>query len=88
MQVKHIPTKELLFVLTDANARTGKRMEGCDDGRVLGAYGRDDLNNNGKRLLSLASDNKLTLTNTFFSERKGGISTRSTVSTAVMTENG
>ena len=35
--VKQIPTKELLFVLIDANARTGKRMEGCDDGRVLGA---------------------------------------------------
>ena len=49
-------------------------MEGCDDGRVLGAYGRDELNNNGKRLLSLASDNKLALTNTFFSARKGGTS--------------
>ena len=43
------------------------------DGRVLGACGRDELNNN-KRLLSLASDNKLALTNTFFSTRKGGIS--------------
>ena len=49
-------------------------MEGCDDGRVLGAYGRDELNNNGKRLLPLASDNKLTLTNTFFSARRGGLS--------------
>ena len=39
--VKQIPTQELLFVLIDANARTGKRMTGCDDGRVLGAYGRD-----------------------------------------------
>ena len=74
MGVEHIPTKELLFVLIDANARTGKRMEGCDDGRALGAYGRDELTNNGKRLLSLASDNKLALTNTFFSARKGGIS--------------
>ena len=46
--VKQIPTKELLLVLIDANARTGKRIEGCDDGRVLGAYGRDELNNNGK----------------------------------------
>ena len=60
--VKQIPTQELLFVLIDANARTGKRTEGCDDGRVLGAYGLDDLNNNGKRLLSLALDNKLALT--------------------------
>ena len=71
--VKQIPTKELLFVLIDANARTGKRIEGCDDGRVLGAYGRDELNNNGQRLLSLASDNKLALTNTFFRARKSGL---------------
>ena len=49
-------------------------MEGCDDGRVLGAYGRDELNNNGKRLLSLTSDNKLALTNTCFNARKGGLS--------------
>ena len=49
-------------------------MEGCDDGRVLGAYGRDELNNNGKRLPSLASDKTLALTNTFFSARKGGLS--------------
>ena len=49
-------------------------MEGCDDGWVLGVYGRDELNDNGKRLLSLASDNKLALTYTFFSARKGGLS--------------
>ena len=71
---EHIPTKECLFVLVDANARTGKRMSGCGDGRVLGAYGRDELNNNGKRLLTFAKDNKLALTNTVFSTRKGGIS--------------
>ena len=44
-------------------------MEVCDDSGMLGAYKRDELNNNGKRLLSLASDNKLALTNTFFSAR-------------------
>ena len=46
--VEQITTKECLFVLVDANVRTGKRMDGCGDGRVLGAYGRDELNNNGK----------------------------------------
>ena len=50
-------------------------MEGCDDGTVLRAYGCDDLTNSGKRLLSMASDNKLALT-VFFSARKGGISHR------------
>ena len=49
-------------------------MEGCDDGKVLGAYGRHELNNNGEPLLIFAKDNKLgALTNTFFSTRKGGV---------------
>ena len=62
-------------MLMDANARTGEKIEGerTDDG-VLSAYGRDQLNNNGKRLLIFAIDNKLIVTNTFFSTRKGGIS--------------
>ena len=60
----------------DANARTGLKIEGerTEDDGVLGAYGHDELNNNGKRLLNFATDNKLAVTNTFFSTRKGGIS--------------
>ena len=45
-----------------------------EDAGVLGAYGRDELNDNGKCLLNFATDNKLAVTNTFFSARKGGIS--------------
>ena len=41
---------------------------------MFGAYGRDEFNNNGKRLLNFAKDNKHAATNTFFSTRKGGIS--------------
>ena len=41
---------------------------------MFGAYGRDEFNNNGKRLLNFAKDNKHAATNTFFSSRKGGIS--------------
>ena len=40
----------------------GKRVVGC---------GHDVLHNNGKRLLSFATD-KLALTNTFFGTRKEG----------------
>ena len=74
--VQRIPKKECLFVLIDANARTDENIqgEGTEDDGALGAYGRDELNNNGKRLLNLATDNKLAVTNTFFSTRKGGIS--------------
>ena len=74
--VQHIPKKECLYVLMDANARTGEKIEGertKDDG-VLGAYERDELNNNGKRLLNFTTDKKLAVTNTFFSTRKGDIS--------------
>ena len=63
-------------MLMDANARTGEKMEGgrTEDDGVLGAYGRDELNDNGERLLNFTTDNKLAVTNTFFSTRKGGIS--------------
>ena len=74
--VQRIPKKECLFVLMDANARTGEKIEGegtKGDG-VLGAYGRDELNNNGKRLVNFATDNKCAVMNTIFSTRKGGIS--------------
>ena len=74
--VQQIPKKECVFVLMDANASTGEKIEGerTDDDGVLGAYGRDEYNNNGKCLLNFAKDNKLAVTNTFFSTRKGGIS--------------
>ena len=48
--------------------------ERTEDDEVLGAYGRDELNDNGKRLLNFVTDNKLAVTNIFFSTRKGGIS--------------
>ena len=74
--VQWIPKKECIFVLMDANARIGEKIEEerTEDDGVLGAYGRDELNGNGKRLLDFATDNKLTVTNIFFSTRKGGIS--------------
>ena len=66
--VASVPTRECVFVLTDANAGTEKRSEGGGetDSKVLGAYGRDKLNENGKLLLGVAEDNKLALLNTFF----------------------
>ena len=44
--VKPVPSREHVFVLTDADARTGKKGEGGGetDSKVLGAYGRDVLN--------------------------------------------
>ncbi|CAB1106171.1 unnamed protein product [Ectocarpus sp. CCAP 1310/34] len=70
--VRRIPSKECVFVLVDANARTGDRLD-VGDGRVIGTYGRDELNDNGMLLLNFATENRLALTNTFFETRKGGI---------------
>ena len=74
--VASVPAREYVFVFTDANARTGKRGVGGGeaDSKVLGAYGRDKLNENGKLLLSFAEDNKLALLNTFFCTPKSGVS--------------
>ena len=48
------------------------RRVGDQDDEILGNYGRDELNNNGKLLLTLATDNKLAITDAFFCTRKGG----------------
>ena len=72
--VKGVPSRDHLLVLVDANARTGIRGIGWTDGKVSGAYGRDELNDNGKRLLIHATDNKLALLNTYYATPARGIS--------------
>ena len=70
--VSRVPSSGYLFVLIDANARTGVRI-GEEDFKVIGAYGRDTRvsDSNGTSLLRFAGDNKLALVNTFFSVPKG-----------------
>ena len=70
--VTGVPSGHHLFVLMDANARTGKRRSGSADSKVLGAYGRDELNDNRERLLFHAADSKLALLNTFFAKLNRG----------------
>ena len=74
--VASVPAREYVFILTDTNARTGKRVEGVReaDSKVLGAYGRDKLNENGKLLLVFAEENMLALLTTFFCPPKSGVS--------------
>ena len=75
--VEEAPKHEQLFVLMDTNARTGRREKGqvgSKDSNVLGAYGRDTLNDNRELLLSFANNHDLALVNTFFSTPKGGVS--------------
>ena len=75
--VDEVPKHEQLFVLMDANTRTGRREKGqagSKDSKILGAYGRDTLNVNGERLLFFANNHDLALVNTFFSTPNGGVS--------------
>ena len=61
----------------DANARTGRRDKGqvgSKDSKILGAYGRDTLNDNRELLLSFANNHDLALVNAFFRTPKGGVS--------------
>ena len=83
--VPSTPAREYFFVLTDANARAGKRGEGGGEAgsKVLGAYGRDVLNENDKLLLGFAEDNKLALLKTFFAPPKVVCPTRSKAPSAV-----
>ena len=73
--VAPVPARKYVFVLTDANARIGRRGEGGEaDRKVLGAYGRDKLNESDKLLLGFAENNKLAVLNTFFCISKSGVS--------------
>ena len=75
--VEEVPKHEQLFVLMGINARTGRREKGqvgSKDSKILGAYGRDTLNDNGELLLSYFNNHDLALVNTFFSTPKGGVS--------------
>ena len=71
---KEVPSRDHLLVLMDANARTGMRGIEWTDRKVLGAYGRDELNDNGERLMTHAIDNKLALHNTYCATPARGIS--------------
>ena len=53
--VTEVPKGEHLLAMMDDNARTGARGEGCVDDKVLGAYGLDTLNDNGRRLLAFSA---------------------------------
>ena len=75
--VEEVPRHEQLFVLMDANARTGRRENGqvgSKGSKHIETYGRDILNDNGELLLSFANNHDLALVNTFFSTPKGGVS--------------
>ena len=54
---------------THAQGRVGSK-----DNKIIDAYGRDTLNDNGELLLSLANNHDLAIVNTFFSTPNGGVS--------------
>ena len=77
--VSPVPSGDYMFVLINANARTGVRI-GEEDCKVIGVCGRDTRvsDSNGTALLRFAGDNKLfagdnklALVKTFFYVPKG-----------------
>ena len=66
--VPSVPAREYVFVLTHEDVRAGKRGEGSGEAgcKVLGAYGREVLNEKYQPLLGFAEDNKLALLTPFF----------------------
>lgn len=70
------PSRDTVFVLTDANVRTGKRENICGEIKIkgLGVYNRDVLNKNYKLLLPIAEGSKLARMNMFFLPPKRGVS--------------
>ena len=75
--MEEIPKHKQLIVLVDAIVRTGKmekRVRRSKDIKIIGAYGRDNPNDNGELLLLFANNHSLALVNTFFSKPKGGVS--------------
>ena len=75
--MKEVPRHEQLSMLMDANARTGRRKKGgvgSKDNKIVAAYGRDTLNDNGELLLSFANNHDLAIVNTFFNTPKSGVS--------------
>ena len=75
--VKEAPAHEQLFVLLDTTPRKGRKERkeasvGSKDNKVLGANGRNGLNDNREPLLSFATNYDLAVVNTLFSTPKGG----------------
>jgi hypothetical protein len=63
--VSELPKGESLMIGTDANARTDHHVEEGME-KVLGRHGRDELNDNGRRLLEFAFANDMAIASTFF----------------------
>lgn len=70
--VRGIPAEECVYVLMDANAQTGAGIDGEDEG-TMGKYGRNELNDDGRLLLTFTTRNRLAVLNTFSDTRKDGI---------------
>jgi exonuclease III len=65
--LEDVNTKERVFIMIDANARTGVQSD--TNAKVVGNFGRDELNKNGERLINFCHKYKLCLANTFFQKK-------------------
>ena len=62
------------WILTRARGSGRRKSKGIPVKKVLGAYGRDSLNDKWERLLSFAYDHDLAMVNKLFTTPKNSIS--------------
>lgn len=60
MVVNAVPSGEPAVIMMDTIAGTGKRYESTPD-RVMGAHGRDERNDNLRRLAEIAANGRLSI---------------------------
>ncbi|CAF1656013.1 unnamed protein product, partial [Adineta ricciae] len=63
-----VPSKDLLLITGDFNARIGKQQNYTSN-NVVGPHTTDHINENGQRLVDFCAANDLIITNTFFQYR-------------------
>ncbi|CAF1347888.1 unnamed protein product [Adineta ricciae] len=63
-----VPSKDLLLIMGDFNARIGKQQNYTSN-NVVGPHTTDHINENGQRLVDFCAANDLIITNTFFQHK-------------------
>ncbi len=66
--IDDLPASHLMMVLGDFNARVGGFDE--DLAKIMGRFGIDELNENGRRMMHLCAKNDLAVMGTFFPHKK------------------
>lgn len=68
--INKIPSKEILLLMGDFNAKIGSTLNDDHNRRVVGKFGLGVRNERGERLIQFCIDNGFTITNSMFQHHK------------------